>query len=148
MEFTLIEQNAVPLIVLSTARDAVEQINSVLRRAGHPVHCTWIPSLRDLGDALGQLNPELLLFVDTGAADLAGAASVRDQLAPSVPLVVVESDGLVGQPIMDLFEESKHAALKGALAACLHGRWSDHTLQLNAVLPDGTVFLLVLVFLF
>ena len=89
MEFTLIEQNAVPLIVLSTARDPVEQINSVLRRAGHPVHCTWIPSLRDLGDALGQLNPELLLFVDTGGDDLAGAASVRDQLAPSVPLIVV-----------------------------------------------------------
>jgi len=233
MEFTLIEQNAVPLIVLSTARDPVEQINSVLRRAGHPVHCTWIPSLRDLGDALAQLNPELLLFVDTGADDVAGAAGVRDQLAPSVPLIVVaetldegriavamaqgardvvslssparlqavmgrelrsfrleralettlktardarqqletvlersndaivqvqegiivdanpswlelfgivQSDGLVGQPIMDLFEESKHAALKGALAACLHGRWSDHTLQLNAVLSDGTVY--------
>jgi diguanylate cyclase (GGDEF)-like protein/PAS domain S-box-containing protein len=232
MEFTLIEQNAVPLIVLSTARDPVEQINSVLRRAGHPVHCTWIPSLRDLGDALGQLNPELLLFVDTGGDDLTGASSVRDQLAPSVPLIVVAegfdesriavamangardvvslasparlqavmgrelrsfrleralettlksardarrqletvlersndaivqvqegiivdanpswlelfgivaAEGLIGQPIMDLFEESKHAALKGALAACLQGRWSDHTLQLNAVLSDGTV---------
>ena len=65
MEVTLTEQNAVPLIVLSTARDPVESINSILRRAGHPVHCTWIPSLRDLGDALAQLNPELLLFVDT-----------------------------------------------------------------------------------
>jgi diguanylate cyclase (GGDEF)-like protein/PAS domain S-box-containing protein len=238
MEFTLIEQNAVPLIVLSTARDPVEQINSILRRAGHPVHCTWIPSLRDLGDALGQLNPELLLFVDTGGDDLGGAATVRDQLAPSVPLIVlaegfdesriavamahgardvvsissparlqavmgrelrsfrleralettlksardarrqletvlersndaivqvqegivvdanpswlelfgiVAADGLVGQPIMDLFEESKHAALKGALAACLQGRWSDHTLQLNAVLSDGTVLPLEMV---
>jgi diguanylate cyclase (GGDEF)-like protein/PAS domain S-box-containing protein len=233
MEFTLIEhQNAVPLIVLSTARDPVEQINSVLRRAGHPVHCTWIPSLRDLGDALGQLNPELLLFVDTGGDELSGASAVRDQFAPSVPLIVVAdtldeariavamaqgardvvslssparlqavmarelrsfrleralettlksardarrqletvlersndaivqvqegiivdanpswlelfgivtADGLIGQPIMDLFEESKHAALKGALAACLQGRWSDHTLQLNGVLADGTV---------
>jgi diguanylate cyclase (GGDEF)-like protein/PAS domain S-box-containing protein len=238
MEFTLIEQNAVPLIVLSTARDQVEQINSVLRRAGHPVHCTWIPSLRDLGDALSQLNPELLLFVDSGGDDLGGAASVRDHLAPSVPLIVVGegfdesgiavamangardvvslssparlqavmgrelrsfrleralettlksardarrqletvlqrsndaivqvqegivvdanpswlelfgivgADGLVGQPIMDLFEESKHAALKGALAACLQGRWSDYTLQLNAVLSDGTVLPLEMV---
>ena len=238
MEFTLIEQNAVPLIVLSTARDPVEQINSILRRAGHPVHCTWIPSLRDLGDALAQLNPELILFVDTGGDDLGGAATVRDQLAPSVPLIVVgedfdesriavamahgardvvslgsparlqavmgrelrsfrleralettlksardarrqletvlersndaivqvqegiivdanpswlelfgivAADGLVGQPIMDLFEESKHPALKGALAACLQGRWSDHTLQLNAVLSDGTVLPLEMV---
>jgi len=238
MEFTLTEQNAVPLIVLSTARDPVEQINSILRRAGHPVHCTWIPSLRDLGDALAQLNPELLLFVDSGSDELAGAATVRDQLAPSVPLIVVgenfdesrvavamaqgardvvslssaarlqavmgrelrsfrleralettlksardarrqletvlersndaivqvqegiivdanpswlelfgivAADGLVGQPIMDLFEESKHAALKGALAACLQGRWSDHTLQLNAILSDGTVLPLEMV---
>ena len=238
MEFTLIEQNAVPLIVLSTARDPVEQINSILRRAGHPVHCTWIPSLRDLGDALGQLNPELILFVDTGSDDLGGAATVRDQLAASVPIIVVAegfdesriavamahgardvvslssparlqavmgrelrsfrleralettlksardarrqletvlersndaivqvqegiivdanpswlelfgivaADGLVGQTIMDLFEESKHAALKGALAACLQGRWSDHTLQLNAILSDGTVLPLEIV---
>ena len=61
------EQNAVPLIVLSAARDPVESINSILRRAGHPVHCTWIPALRDLGDALDQLNPELLLQVDGSA---------------------------------------------------------------------------------
>ncbi len=88
MEFTLTEQNAVPLIVLSTARDPVEQINSILRKAGHPVHCTWIPSLRDLGDALAQINPELLLIVD-GGEDLGNAATVRDQLAASVPLIVV-----------------------------------------------------------
>jgi diguanylate cyclase (GGDEF)-like protein/PAS domain S-box-containing protein len=238
MEFTLTEQNAVPLIVLSTARDPVEQINSVLRRAGHPVHCTWIPSLRDLGDALAQINPELLLYVETGNDELAGAATVRDQLAPAVPLIVVgegfdegrvavamaqgsrdvvslssparlqavmarelrsfrleralettlksardarrqletvlersndaivqvqegiivdanpswlelfgivAADGLVGQPIMDLFQDSKHAALKGALAACLQGRWSDHTLQLNAIIADGTVLPLEMV---
>jgi diguanylate cyclase (GGDEF)-like protein/PAS domain S-box-containing protein len=231
MEVTLTEQNAVPLIVLSTARDPVESINSILRRAGHPVHCTWIPSLRDLGDALAQINPELLLFVDTGGDELAGANAVRDQFAPSVPIIVVAegfdesriavamaqgardvvsltnparlqgvmgrelrsfrleralettlksardarrqletvlersndaivevqegivvdanpswlelfgivtADGLVGQPVMDLFEEGTHSALKGALAACLQGRWSDHTLKLNAVLADGT----------
>lgn len=232
------EQNAVPLIVLSTARESVESINSILRRAGHPVHCTWIPSLRDLGDALAQINPELLLFVDSGGDELPAATAVRDQFAPSVPIIVVAegfdesrvavamaqgardmvsltnparlqavmgrelrsfrleralettlksardarrqletvlersndaivqvqegivvdanpswlelfgivaADGLVGQPIMDLFEESKHAALKGALAACLQGRWNDNTLQLNAVLADGTILPMELV---
>ena len=229
MEVTLTEQNAVPLIVLSSGREPVESINSILRRAGHPVHCTWIPSLRDLGDALTQINPELLLFVDNGGEDLTSAVSVRDQLAPTVPIIVAgdgfdesriamamahgardvvslanparlqavmsrelrsfrleralettlksardarkqletvlersndaivqvqegivvdanpswlelfgHSEELVGQPIMDLFEEAKHSALKGALAACLQGRWSDHTLKLNAVLADGT----------
>ncbi|HXO15253.1 MAG TPA: hypothetical protein VN835_02845, partial [Steroidobacteraceae bacterium] len=57
------EQNAVPLIVLSVAREPVEAVNSILRRAGQPAHCTWIPALRDLGDALTQLNPELLVHV-------------------------------------------------------------------------------------
>jgi diguanylate cyclase (GGDEF)-like protein/PAS domain S-box-containing protein len=231
MEVTLTEQNAVPLIVLSSARDPVESINSILRRAGHPVHCTWIPSLRDLGDALTQLNPELLLCIDSGGDELANVAKVRDQISPAVPLIIVAdsqdeaavveamhlgardvvslenparlqavmarelrsfrleralettlksardarrqletvlersndaivqvqegivveanaswlelfglADGgaLVGTPVMDLFEESTHAALKGALAACLQGRWSDHTLKVNAILADGT----------
>src|SRR5215467_5384518 len=48
-------------------------------------------------------------------------------------------EGITGQPVMDLFEESTHAALRGALAACLQGRWSDHTLRANALLADGTV---------
>jgi len=48
-------------------------------------------------------------------------------------------EGISGQPVMDLFEESTHAALRGALAACLQGRWSDHPLRANALLADGTV---------
>ena len=32
-------------------------------------------------------------------------------------------EGIAGQPLMDLFEEATHAALRGALAACLQGRW-------------------------
>ena len=67
------EPNAVPLIVLSSARDPVEAINSLLRRAGQPVHCTWIPALRDLADALTQINPQLLVQVAGSAAELNGA---------------------------------------------------------------------------
>ena len=40
---------------------------------------------------------------------------------------------------MDQFEESTHAALRGALAACLQGHWSDHPLRANALLADGSV---------
>ncbi|HEY2807179.1 MAG TPA: EAL domain-containing protein [Steroidobacteraceae bacterium] len=224
------EPNAVPLIVLSVARDPVEAINSVMRRAGQAVHCTWLPALRDLGDALDQLNPQLLVYVANTAAELAPVIGVRDQLAPGVPVlllapaleesevaqaiklgardvvtlassarleavvlrelavfrtarelnatvksahdarsqldnvlqrsndaiiqvqegIVTEAnpawhelyaveDGIAGQPVMDLFEESTHAALRGALAACQQGRWSDHTLRANALLNDGTV---------
>ncbi|MBV9318122.1 MAG: PAS domain S-box protein, partial [Gammaproteobacteria bacterium] len=224
------EPDAVPLIVHSPARDPVEAINGLLRRAGQPVHCTWIPALRDLGDALTQLNPELLVHVGAAPAELEAVVRVRDQLAPRVPVlelvdevdeeriaaglargardvvtlesptrlqavvirelrvfriertldataksahdarsqldtvlqrsndaiiqvqegIVIETnpawlelfgveEGITGQPVMDLFEESTHAALRGALAACLQGRWSDHPLRANALLADGTV---------
>lgn len=223
------EQNAVPLIVMSPARDPVEAINSTLRRAGQPVHCTWIPALRDLADAITQINPELLIHV-AGSEDLRGVLTVRDQVAPQLPVIAVgeavdESriaeamkagardfvslgntdrlqavilrelrsfrleralnstlksahdarrqleivlersndaivqvqegivvdanpswlelfgfdESLVGQPIMDLFDEATHSPLKGALAACLQGRWQDHTLKVNAILADGSI---------
>ena len=224
------EPDAIPLIVLSMARDPVEAINSVMRRAGQAVHCTWLPALRDLGDALAQLNPQLLVYVANTAVELAPVIGVRNQLAPGVPVILLApaldesevaqaikigardvvtltnparleavvlrelgvfriarelnatvksahdarsqldnvlqrsndaiiqvqegivtdanpawhelyavEDGITGQPVMDLFEESTHAALRGALAACQQGRWSDHTLRANAMLNDGTV---------
>jgi multidomain signaling protein FimX len=226
----LSEQNAVPLIVLSASREPAEVVNSILRRAGHPVHCTWIPAVPDLGDALTQINPELLLVAEQDEDKLAAIAGIRDQIAPSVPLIVIgeevdetrmalamqrgardmvtlanparlqavmgrelrahrleralnstlksardarrqlesvlqqsadaiaqvqegivvdansawlelfgfERSAIVGQPIMDVFDESTHAALKGALAACLQGRWSDHTLSANGYFADGS----------
>ncbi len=224
------EQNAVPLIVLSATRDPVEVINGVLRRAGHAAHCTWIPALRDLGDAITQLNPELILHFEPNAEELVAAVAVRDQLAPSVPLVVVDDSvseariadamakgardvvssgsaerlqavmarelhshrmeralestlrtardarrqlasvlqhsndaiaqvqegilvdangswlelfgyeltAIAGQPIMDLFEQTTHAPLKGALAACLQGRWNNHPLNAEIRFADGS----------
>jgi len=59
------EQAAVPMIVMARSQDHVEAVNSTLRNAGHPAHCTWISDIRDLGDALTQINPEMLLvFVE------------------------------------------------------------------------------------
>jgi multidomain signaling protein FimX len=226
----LSEQNAVPLIVLSASREPAEVVNGILRRAGHPVHCTWIPALPDLADALTQINPDLLLVAEQGEEELATVAGIRDQIAPAVPLIVIadevdetrmalamqhgardvvtlasparlqavmsrelrahrleralnstlksardarrqlesvlqhsadaiaqvqegivvdansawlelfgfERNAIIGQPIMDVFDESTHAALKGALAACLQGRWSDHTLSANGYFADGS----------
>ncbi|HEY2418878.1 MAG TPA: EAL domain-containing protein [Steroidobacteraceae bacterium] len=56
-----------------------------------------------------------------------------------------EASALIGQPIMDLFEESTHAALKAALTACLQGRWSNHTLKAGAKVGDGSIVALELV---
>ncbi|WP_129642940.1 EAL domain-containing protein [Peristeroidobacter agariperforans] len=49
-----------------------------------------------------------------------------------------DADALVGTPLMDAFEAEVHAALKGALVACLQGKWSNHTLKANALLNDGS----------
>ncbi len=46
---------------------------------------------------------------------------------------------LLGQPVMDLFDEPSRPALKGALAACLQGRWSGHALRAGVLRTDRTV---------
>jgi diguanylate cyclase (GGDEF)-like protein/PAS domain S-box-containing protein len=215
--------------VVSSARDPVEAINSILRRAGHPVHCTWIASLRDLGEAISKFSPELLVHVSGAQEELQSVVTIRDQTSSTVPVVVLADavdeariaaamiggardvvtlanpvrlqavmvrelrahrleralnttlksahdarsqletvlersndaivqiqegivvdanpawvelfgveEGLLGHPVMDLFDEATQPALRGALAACLQGRWNDHTLRVNAILSDGS----------
>ena len=226
------EQVAVPMIVMTTSQDHVEAINSTLRKAGHPVHCTWLPDARDLGDALTQLNPEMLVaFIDEPGIDLGSIMKVKMQSAPEMPVLIVREiideaaiadamrmgaqdavtlanrarlqsvatrelrayrleralsttlssareyreqlqnflegsadaithvqegiivdanrawlelfgysgdDALTGTPLMDLFEQETHPALKGALVACLQGKWADHALKVQASLSDGS----------
>ncbi|HEY0802494.1 MAG TPA: PAS domain S-box protein, partial [Steroidobacteraceae bacterium] len=220
------------MIVMTRSQDHVEAINSTLRNAGHPVHCTWLPDASDLGDALTQLNPEMLIaFIDELSVDLASIMKVMQQSAPGMPVLVVretvdeaaiaeamrlgcqdvltlanrsrlqavvtrelrahrleralsttlssareyreqlqhflegsadaithvqegiivdankawlelfgysENDALNGTPLMDLFEQETHPALKGALVACLQGKWSGHGLRVQALLSDGS----------
>ena len=226
------EQGAVPMIVMTRSQDHVEAINSTLRKAGHPVHCTWLPDASDLGDALTQINPEMLIaFIDELGVDLSSIMKVKQQNAPGMPVLIVretideamiadamrlgcqdvvtlanrnrlqavatrelrahrleralsttlssareyreqlqnflegsadaithvqegiivdankawlelfgytESDALSGTPLMDLFEPETHPALKGALVACLQGKWSGHSLKVQALMSDGS----------
>ena len=226
------DHGAVPMIVMTKSQDHVEAINSTLRKAGHPVHCTWLPDARDLGDALTQLNPDMLVaFVDEPGIDLGSIMKVKIQSAPEMPVLIVREnideaaiaeamrmgaqdavtlanrsrlqsvatrelrayrleralsttlssareyreqlqnflegsadaithvqegiivdanrawlelfgysgdDALTGTPLMDLFELETHPALKGALVACLQGKWTDHALKVQALLSDGS----------
>ncbi|MCC6173613.1 MAG: diguanylate cyclase, partial [Gammaproteobacteria bacterium] len=231
-------QVSVPLIVLSSTAEPVEAVNGILRRAGQPAHCTWIPALPDLADALAQINPELLVCIGPNLEDAVQAARVRDQISPEVPLIalaeaaneaaiadtmrrgardvvplsnaarleavmlrelrafrleralnatlqsardyrrqletvlersndaiaqvkegiLVEAneswvemfglenrDALIGEPLMDLFDPESHAALKGALAACLSGKWNDHVLAASGRKADGSALPLEIV---
>jgi diguanylate cyclase (GGDEF)-like protein len=220
------------MIVLTRHQDHVETINRTLRNAGHAVHVHWLPSAADLGDALTQIVPDMLvIFADEGIVDLPLAMDFRRRFAPEVPVLVVrdaldegaiaealrlgaqdavtlsnlprlalvagrelatyrlgrslkstlasareyqrqlndflrgsndaiaqvqegilvdanpawlelfgrsDSDSPVGSPLMDTFDPDSHAALKGALVACLQGRWSDHSLTVDALLTDGS----------
>jgi len=47
-------------------------------------------------------------------------------------------EAILGTPLMDAFDADAHAAIKGALVACLQGKWSNHPLRATAVLADGT----------
>ena len=229
---------AVPLIVVSSSRDPVEALNSLLRKQGVAAHCTWIPEIADLPDALAQLNPQMLLLNTQDGSNLPQVTQIRERISPDVPLVVlrpelteramaqdlaegardsitlgeysrafsviarelqafrgerelrqtlqaaqeyrkqldtvltrsndaiaqvqegivvdvnqswldligaVESRDVVGQPVMDFFEAGSHAALKGALAACLKGHWKDHSLRADVHTADGGILPLELV---
>ena len=220
------------MLVLTKSQDHVEAINQTLRRAGHAVHCTWLPDARDLVDALIQINPELLVvFGDEKLLPIEALSELRARTQPPVPVILVservdeasmtealragaqevvslshperlqlvcarelrafrleralnstlssareyqrelaafvegsadaiaqvhegivvdanpawlelyghsDADAVRGQPLMDLFDAESHAALKGGLAACLTGKWSDHQLRVTAQLADGT----------
>lgn len=49
-----------------------------------------------------------------------------------------EADDVVGTPLMDALDTEAHAALKGALVACLQGKWAGHRLRANGLLSDGS----------
>lgn len=227
----LVETGAIPLVVLSRQQDPVEIINSTLRNAGHPVHCSWVREVAGLGDALTHAAPQLIFLCVADADETAAAMDVRRHYATNVPVILVrdnvaeadlvqavqvgaqdvvtlqarprlqavasrelhaarldralagtlasarqyrdqmkafmtgstdaiahvqegivvdvnpswvelfgheQASALLGQPLMDLFQQRSHAALKGALVAAAQGRWSDHSLQAVALMPGGT----------
>ena len=224
------ETGAIPLVVLSRQQDPVEIINSTLRNAGHPVHCTWVRDVLALGDSLAQATPQLLFLCVADGDETETALEVRKRFATQVPVILVresiteadlaralelgaqdvvtlrsrprlqavavremhaarldnalagtlasarqyrdqmkafmtgstdaiahvqegivvdvnpawvelfghtDAGAVLGQPLMDHFLQSSHAALKGALVAAAQGRWAGHSLSATALLPGG-----------
>jgi diguanylate cyclase (GGDEF)-like protein/PAS domain S-box-containing protein len=55
-----------------------------------------------------------------------------------------EASAIAGQPLMDAFDSEAQSALKGALVACLQGKWTNHSLRANGLLSDGSAVALEL----
>ena len=100
---------------LRAAQEYRRQLETVLHRSN---------------DAIAQVQEGIVVQANASWLELFGHA---------------DAGTLVGQPVMDLFNAETQAPLKGALAACLQGRWSDHLLKCGAVLADGSTVALELV---
>jgi len=223
-------EHTVPLLVRAASQSDVDALTAILRGAGLHVQCTWVAAIETLQATLSRIKPELLIdFADPGH-DGTTVTTLRDQVAPWLPIVVAATsldepaiaaamrggardavalgapdrlaavvrrelrsarlehalqstvlsahaahdpllalldrpadaiihvqegivvdanpawlamfgpdNTVVGQPVMDLFDEPSRPALKGALSACLQGRWSGHGLRAGALSPEGGV---------
>jgi PAS domain S-box-containing protein len=105
------------MIVLTRHQDHVEAVNKALRNAGHPVHLTWLPDARELGDALTQIAPEMIFFfVDEGVDGGHAVFDLRRRFAPEVPLICIR-ERLDEAGIADLLEQgAQDAATLGQLS--------------------------------
>ena len=79
--------------------------------------------LEGSADAITHVQEGIVLDANSAWIELFGHASEED---------------LAGTPLMDLFEQDSHSVLKGALTACLQGKWTDYALKVNAALSDGS----------
>ena len=58
----MVETGAIPLVVLSRQQDPVEIINSSLRNAGHPVHCSWVRDVAGLDAAFAKVTADIVAW--------------------------------------------------------------------------------------
>ena len=93
---------------ISSAREYREQLKSFMAGSA---------------DAIAYVQEGILIDVNPAWLELFGHAS---------------AEAVNGTPLMDTFDASAHAAIKGALVACLQGKWAGHLLRANALLGNGS----------
>ena len=80
---------AIPVIVIAEKQDQVEALNKSIRKVGWPLHCSWISDINELGDALDQINPDLIvLFLDEINDRLKVVTKIRDRFGSRIPVIV------------------------------------------------------------
>ena len=100
---------------LRTALDGVVSSASVYKK-----------ELRDLiegaSEAIADVQEGIVVAVNSAWAQLFGYADISD---------------VQELPVMDLFRASDQQGLKGALVACLKGKWNDDSLNVAGLTADG-----------
>ena len=81
-------------------------------------------------DAIAHVSEGILIDANQAWAEVFGHAS---------------ADALLGGPLMDAFDATSQAALKGALVACAKGQWKSESLRLTALTASGSTLPLNLV---
>jgi EAL domain-containing protein (putative c-di-GMP-specific phosphodiesterase class I)/GGDEF domain-containing protein len=85
----LADSGAIPLVVLSRQQDPVELINSALRNAGQPVHCSWVRDVSALGEALTSSEPQLIFLCVADDDEAQASIDARNRYATQVPAILV-----------------------------------------------------------
>lgn len=96
------ESAAVPLLIVSSSRDPVEAVNALLRRQGVAAHCTWVPAVRDLPDALQEHGPQLLLCVADEQLQMSEVTTAATAIGAAPPLLAIRSEVTEATLLADL----------------------------------------------
>ncbi len=139
-----VDEDIIAAAMQQGARDVVTLMNPVRLQAVVARELEAHRQARALSNTLNSAREyrEQLKSFMTGSAD--AIAHVQEGILVDVNPAWLdlygypEADAVVGTPLMDAFDPSAHAAIKGALVACLQGKWSDHSLRAPALLSDGT----------
>ncbi len=139
-----VDEEAIASAMQQGARDAVTLMNPLRLRLVVARELEAHNRAQELNRTIGSAREyrEQLKSFMAGSAD--AIAHVQEGIVVDANPAWLElyglpdADAIIGTPLMDAFDADAHAAMKGALVACLQGRWSDHTLRANALLADGT----------
>jgi len=139
-----VDEDIMAAAMLEGARDVVTLKHPVRLQAVVERELESYRRARELSDAISAAREyrEQLQSLMAGSAD--AIAHVQEGIVVDANPAWLElygypdPDAIVGTPLMDAFDPEAHAAIKGALVACLQGKWSDHTLRANARLADGS----------
>lgn len=83
------DSDAIPVLVIALRQEQVEALNKGLREAGRPVHCSWIPDINALGDAIEETKPDMVVaFLEEIEPALNPIVRIRDRFASRIPIVV------------------------------------------------------------